>query len=168
MLRKEDFIENKEVSDLVRKVCEIDADYVNTESDVIAKKQPFIISLLLGYQIDLQEDQLDDILRVLLLIWEFFKDKKQYSGKQIQAALFDRIQNRNAEMLKYMDGAESREEQTFITRSDLYNLKSKALFSGVMFLFDHLQSLARMSMYEKGIILVGMKSLIECFEFEMR
>jgi hypothetical protein len=25
-----------------------------------------------------------------------------------------------------------------------------------------------MSMYEKGIILVGMKSLIECFEAEMR
>lgn len=130
---------------MVRKVCEIDADYVNTESDVIAEKQPFIISLLLGYQIDLEEDQLDDILRVLLLIWEFFKDKQQHSGKQIRAAQFDRIQNRNAEMLK-----------------------SKALFSGVMFLFDHLQPLARMSMYEKGIILVGMKSLIECFEAEMR
>ena len=166
MLKKEDFIENKEVSALVRKVCEIDADYLNTESDVIAKKQPFIISLLLGYQIDLKEDQLDDILRVLLLIWEFFKDKQQYSGKQIQAAQFDKIQDRNAEMLKYMDAAENWEEQTFITRSDLSKLKSKALFSGVMFLLNHLQSLARMNMYEKGIILVGMKSLIECFEAE--
>jgi len=66
----------------VRKVCEIDAEYLRTESDIIAEKQPFIISLLLGYQIDLEDDQLDDILRVLLLIWEFFKDKHEFSGKQ--------------------------------------------------------------------------------------
>lgn len=168
MLKKEDFIENTEVSALIKKVCEIDADYVNTESDVIAKKQPFIISLLLGYRFDLKEDQLDDILRVLLLIWEFFKDKQQYSGNQIKADHFERIQKRNAAMLNYMDGAESGEEQTFITKSDLSKLKSKALFSGVMFLLNHLQSLARMDMYDKGIILIGMKSLIECFESETR
>lgn len=123
--------------------------------------------MLLGYRTDLEEDQLEDILRVLLLIWEFFKDKQQYSGQQIQAAQFERIQNRNAAMLKYMDGAESGEEKTFITKSDLSKLKSKALFSAVMFLLNHLQSLARMDMYDKGILLVGMKSLIECFEAEM-
>ena len=67
-------------------------------------------------------------------------------------------------MLKYLSGAESEEEHLFITKSDLSKLKSKALFSGVMFLFDHLKSLDRMDAYDKGVVIIGMKSLIECFE----
>ena len=39
---------------------------LNADSKIIAEKQPFIISLLLGYQIDFEDDQLDDILRVPL------------------------------------------------------------------------------------------------------
>ena len=52
MLKKEDFIENKSVSALVRKVCEIDADYVKTESDVIYRLQivsflPLLLTIIL-------------------------------------------------------------------------------------------------------------------------
>jgi len=35
-----------------------------------------------------------------------------------------------------------------------------------MFQFDHLRSLAKMGINEKSMLIIGMKSLIECFETE--
>lgn len=55
-----------------------------------------------------------------------------------------------------------------VSKSDLSHLKSKALLTGLMYQFDHLQSLSKMGINEKSMLIIGMKSLIECFEAEMR
>jgi len=166
MLNQDDVIENEKVGALIRKLNDIDGDYLNSELEVILEKQPFIISLLLGYRSDFNENELEDIARVLFLIWEFFKDSNNCMSKQIHAQQFEKVQERNISMLRYLDGVNTDEEQSYVTRSDLSHLKSKALLTGVMFQFDHLQSLTKMGINEKGMLIIGMKSLIECFETE--
>jgi len=57
MLNQEDFIDNEKVGELIRKLNVMDEHYMANEIEVIARRQPFIISLLLGYQIDFNNDE---------------------------------------------------------------------------------------------------------------
>jgi hypothetical protein len=51
-----------------------------------------------------------------------------------------------------------------ITGSDLDHLKSKALLSGIFYRFDTQPILMKMDSGLEGTLLIGMKSIIECFE----
>jgi len=50
------------------------------------------------------------------------------------------------------------------TISDLQNLKSKSLLAAIFYRFQNRQVLRKMAFENKGIILIGIKSFIECFE----
>lgn len=75
-----------------------------------------------------------------------------------------RIQQRNVYMLKYFEGEQSRNSKLEVISADLENLNSKSLFTEVIFQFNQKVPLLNMKNETRGIILVGLKSLIECFE----
>lgn len=66
-------------------------------------------------------------------------------------------------MLKYADG-ESSGQRTAIYDHDLQNLKSKALMTAILFQFNSQPNLSDMDGEMKGMILIGIKTFIECFE----
>ena len=161
---EEDKNESLRVGQLIKKVELIDKEYVNKESDLIFKKQPFLISLLLGYHDDLKELELEEIMRIIFLIWEFFKYHNQINQTKISESQFSRIQQRNIYMLKYYEGEEGQKASMELISTDLKNLKSKSLFGGIIFQFFEKIPLIEMEDKTRGNILIGLKSLIECFE----
>ena len=46
--------ESLKVGQLIKMIDHIDKEYVKKESDIISQKQPFLISLKLGYRFDLK------------------------------------------------------------------------------------------------------------------
>lgn len=66
--------ESLKVGQLIKKIDHIDKEYVNKETDVISQKQPFLISLILGYRFDLKELELEEIMKIIFLIWDYFKN----------------------------------------------------------------------------------------------
>ena len=164
VISEEDKKEVLRVGQLIKKFELIDEEYVNKESDLIFKNQPFLISLLLGYRNDLKELELEEIMKIIFLIWEFFKNNSQINQTKISESQFERIQQRNIYMLKYYEGEQGQKASTEFTSTDLRNLKSKSLFGGIIFQFFEKTPLLEMDIEDRGIILVGMKSLIECFE----
>jgi hypothetical protein len=52
IISQEDKNESVKIIQLIKKVDNIDEAYVNSESEIISQKQPFLISLLLGYRFD--------------------------------------------------------------------------------------------------------------------
>ncbi|WP_430936774.1 hypothetical protein [Saccharicrinis sp. 156] len=134
------------------------------QSDKISQQQPFLISLILGYRYDLKSLELEEIMKIIFLIWEFFKEYHQTETEKITEPQFMRIQQRNVHMLKYFEGEQSKKSKLEVISADLENLKSKALFTGVIFQFNQKIALLNMKNETRGIILVGLKSLIECFE----
>ncbi len=142
----------------------IDEKYVNEESDIISQKQPFLISLILGYRFDLKPLELEEMMKVIFLIWEFFKKYPQTEITKITETQFMRIQKRNVYMLKYFEGEKSRNSKLEVISADLENLYSKSLFTGVIFQFNQKAALLNIKNETRGMILVGLKSLIECFE----
>ncbi len=103
-------------------------------------------------------------MKIFFIIWEYFRGNENIRHKQLTEQHFERILKRNLEMLKYLEGESDPAELHNITGSDLDHLKSKALLSGIFFMFDTQSSLVKMDITTKGTLLIGMKSVIECFE----
>ncbi len=108
--------------------------------------------------------ELEEIIKIIFLIWEFFKKHPQTEIAKITETQFMRIQQRNDYMLKYFEGEQSENSKLEVISADLKNLKSKALFTGVIFQFNQKIALLNIKNESRGVILVGLKSLIECFE----
>ncbi len=67
-------------------------------------------------------------------------------------------------MFQYAEGEPEINDRLKIYSRDLHNLKSPALLTAVLFRCNNRPVLSKMDEKKKGIILIGIKSFIECFE----
>ena len=160
---EEDLREAAKISEIVKDIESIDPIAAEKMLDEIFMSQPFLISLLLGYRLDLIKEELDEITKILFVIWRFFNQANVQSRK-ITAESFEKLQLRNIQMIKFLEGEEKAVDRYATISSDLSQLKSKALFSVVFLRFDTRESLQKLEISKKGMVLLGLKSLIECFE----
>jgi hypothetical protein len=159
-----DFKDTDRVAGIINFVESADIAYFDRESNVLHQKQPFFISLFLGYKFDLNKEELGEVIKVIFIIWEYFKDNEKVRTTKVTKEQYERITLRNAYMLNYMIGEPSEKEKSEIVGSDLGHLQSKALLTGIIFKFKTNKILASIMNGKGGIILIGMKTLIECME----
>ena len=60
-ISEHDKIEVSRISEIVLKIDHIDIEYVNSITDEINQYQPFLLSMLLGYQLDLKPKELEEL-----------------------------------------------------------------------------------------------------------
>lgn len=130
---KEDIVK---VSEIIVKINNIDADNANSELDVIFQQQPFLISLILGYKIDLKSEEVEEMMRIIFIIWEYFKQNEIVRQVKITQSLLEKVQLRNMHLLKYLEGEPGKEKKSEIIASDLGHLNSKALLTGIFLRFN--------------------------------
>lgn len=159
-----DFGQTDRVAELVRFCDTADIKTLEQVTDEIYRHQPFLISLFMGYKDDVDMLQLDEVLRVLIIIWLFFKEHENVKSSKITVNTFEARQMKNVRFLKYLDGEPSKQDQDNIIDANLGALESKALFTAVLFKFKEGPALKKLHPEPSGIMLLGMKSLIECFE----
>ncbi|MGF7138314.1 hypothetical protein [Roseimarinus sediminis] len=159
-----DFNETALIAQLIKKTEQIDSDYVNSTSDEIFKYQPFFLSVLLGYHHDVSMGELEEIMKLYFLVWEYFKWNPNLQKKQVTESNFNQIQKRNIEMLRYTQDEQNENDKLKIYSSDIQNLKSKSLLTAIIFRFNERPILLSMDVEKKGAIIIGIKSFIECFE----
>jgi hypothetical protein len=160
----QDFDEATELAGLLQKMDHIDFAYAEKIGDEIFRQQPFFLSVLLGYHMDTTPQELDELMKVYFIIWEYFKFHKKIPQKKITEAYFEKVQLRHIKLLKYVEGEHNPAGIKQIYADDLQQLKSKALFTAVLYRFFNRPVLINMDAQKKGMILVGTKSFIECFE----
>ncbi|MEO6831217.1 MAG: hypothetical protein ABI378_03100 [Chitinophagaceae bacterium] len=161
---QKDFNETTELAQLLTKIDNIDEQYINEISDEIFLRQPFFLTVLLGYRLDTSPEELEEIMIIYFIIWEYFKLNKNVQKRIVMEAHFEKIQDRNISMLLYVQGEPEHTNSMKIYSDDLLNLKSKALFTAVLLRYTTRPVLLKMDAEKRGIILVGIKSFIECFE----
>lgn len=159
-----DFQETEQVAQIVLFCDQADNQTLEQVADEIYRYQPFLISIFLGYKDDVDIFQHDELLRVLIIIWLFFKDRPNVKRTKITEKMFEAKQRKNAQFLKYLEGEPNQKTKEQTTDLNLGALKSKALFSVVLFKIKDGAALKKLDIEFIGIILLGMKSLIECFE----
>jgi len=160
-----DFKETTELAELVKKIDNLNTEYVNALSDEIFQRQPFFLTVLLGYRLDLTAEEFEEIMKIYFLIWEYFKAKRKIPTKKVTEADFEKIQSRDMKMLKYAEGESDQKEISSVYAYDLEKIKSKSLLCTVLFRYNTRPVLIKMDEQTKGIIFVGIKSFIECFEY---
>ena len=161
---KTDLEENRQVAEIIQFCDTADLNALEQIADQIYRYQPFLISIFLGYKDEVDVFQHDEIMRILIIIWRFFQDKKNVKRKQITVKKFEARQRKNVAFLKYLEREPSGQAQKQTTADNLGALKSKALFTAVLFKLKEGPALKKLDPELSGIILVGMKSLIESFE----
>ncbi len=159
-----DYDETGRLAELIKKIDQVDAAYTDRVSDEIFQRQPFFLSVLLGYRFDVSMEELEEIMKIYFLIWEYFRSNPNIQKKQVSQAYFEKAQAKNIEMLKYGEGEPGKLEKTKVYSYNLQKLKSKALWTAIFFRFDNRPMLQKMDTETKGFILIGMKSFIDCFE----
>lgn len=160
----QDFDETTELAGLLQKIDHLDIAYAEKTCDDIFQQQPFFLSVLLGYHMDTTPQELDELMKVYFIIWEYFKHHKKIPQQLITEAHFEKVQQRHIRLLKYVEGEHNPAGIKQIYADDLQQMKSKALFTAVLYRFFNRPGLNHMDAQKKGMILVGTKSLIECFE----
>ena len=163
-ITQKDLDETSEMAELLKKIDNIDENYVNRVSDEIFQRQPFFLSVFLGYRHDVSPEELDEIMKMYFLIWEYFRRHKNVQTKQITQTDFEKIQRRNIQMLHYADGELDQKAKAQVYTSDLQNLRSKALLTAILFMNNNRPVLLNMDPEKKATIYVGTKTFIECFE----
>jgi hypothetical protein len=163
-ISEHDFEEAGDLVELIKKIDGMDPDYVNTVSDEIFTKQPFLLSVLLGYQFDLTLTQMEEVMRVYFLMWEYFKRKGKLPVRKVTEDLFEQVQRKNLKMLKYAEGEPTDKDRQEIYDNDIENIKSKALLAAVFLRFNERPELVAMDIEKRGPVLIGIKSFIECLE----
>jgi 6-pyruvoyl-tetrahydropterin synthase len=159
-----DFTEVKDLAKVQIMIDNIDIEYINAVSEEISKKQPFFLIVVMGFKHDTTFLELEELIRVFFLIWEYFRTNKKVQTIKVTEEHFETVLNKNAAMLQYADGELDVTERMKIFSSNLSNLKSKALLTAVFFRFNEKPVLQKMNQRKKGLIFINIKSIIECFE----
>lgn len=158
------FNETAEIAELMRKIEGFNKDYVFSVSDEIFQRQPFFLSVLLGYKFDVNPTELEEIMKIYFLIWEYFRNNKNVQTKKVTVADFENVEFRYIEMLKYIDGESSKKGKDKLYSHDIEKVKSKPLLTAVLFRLNTRPVLIKMDEQIRGIVLIGIRSFIECFE----
>ena len=166
-ITKKDITETHIVGELIKKVEKIDLQEANNISERIVKNQPFIMSLLIGYKFDVKEEALNDIMKMLFVIYLYFEKKTEINKKQINSREFEKCQNQNIQFLKYFSGEQNSNDKLETNKQYLANLKCKNLFTGILVMSNTQKDFKRINRELKGIILIGMKTLIDCLELNL-
>lgn len=159
-----DFKESIELAELIKKVDNLNSGYVNALLEEIFQRQPFFLTVLLGYRFDVKPEELEEIMKIYFLIWEYFKTNKKIPTKKVTEADFEKIQYRHIQMLKYVEGESDHKEISKVYEYDFEKIKSKSILTAVLFRYNTRPVLIKMDAQSKGIIYIGIKSFIECFE----
>lgn len=159
-----DFNETRDLAGILKKIDNTDATYAEKILDEMFKRQPFFLTVLIGYRLDVTPEELDEIMKVYFIIWEYFRTNRNVQTKEVSQDHFEKAEHRNIQMLKYIEGEPTADAKSDIYGNDLQNLKSKSLMTAVFFRFNERPTLLKMEEMKKVAILIGVKSFIECFE----
>ena len=161
---KQDFKETRDLATIINFCDQADNKTLEQVVDDIYRYQPFLISLFLGYKDDVTPHQHDELIRIIIIIWLFFKDYKGVKKQTINDIQFEQQQQKNVQFLQYLEGEPTLHAQSVTTELNLQQLQSKALFTAVLYRVLEGQHLQHLDTEEQGIMILSLKSLIECFE----
>lgn len=157
-----DLKEATHLAALQQKIDHIDANYVDATSTEIFQRQPFFLTVLLGYRLDTTPPELEEIMKIYFLIWEYFRPNKQVPTKKVTESDFETVQDKFIQIMQEGNLKQTLQAGTLSMESQ--NLRSKALLTAVLFRYNNEPVLRTMDEAKRGIVLVGIMSFIKCFE----
>ncbi len=99
-----------------------------------------MLSIILGYKLDLKPNEHGAIIKIIFMIWEYFKNKV---NKAINEKQFEIVHRNTAYFYKYLEDEELEVERENLIRNDINSIKSKSLLTALLYRFRTEKSLNR-------------------------
>jgi len=156
----------RRIAEIIRHVenNEEDFAFANTVTDELYLYQPFILSMMMGYKMDLTPGELSGVIKLFIVIWEYNKVNSGVRSTPISQERYERVEDRNISVLKNIERSGSDKDRPDYLIEDLNRSDSKALLAALFMQFKENESLRNMAIQTKGPLLIGLKSVIECFD----
>jgi hypothetical protein len=141
-----------------------DLDFVGRITDEIYLHQPFLLYTIMGYKMDLSPEPLDALVKLYLILWEYFKDEPNVRKVAITQQQYEKAEDLQIAMLQTLERLASDKQKEMAVTNNLNRIISKALIALMFAEFKERKALNALDPQTKGILLVGLKSFIQCFE----
>jgi hypothetical protein len=141
-----------------------DFDYANNITDELFRYQPFILSTIMGYKMDVPMDDLPYLINLYVLIWLFYKERNNVRKIKITEEQFAKQETRFISLLKKYEATTSAVEKDRLVNEDLENASSKALNTILIMELKENTVLQRLNRESQGAVLAGYNVIIKCFD----
>jgi hypothetical protein len=141
-----------------------DFDYANNITNELFRYQPFILSTIMGYKMDVAMEDLPDLINLYVLIWLFYRDKKNVRKVQITEQQYSKQESRFVAMLKKYETTISTAAKNKMIDDDLNSFSSKSLYATLVSECRENEILDRLNRESGGAVYAGYITLIKCFD----
>lgn len=98
----------------------------NIVTDELYRHQPFILSMIMGYKMDLSTQELGPLVNLYIAIWEYYKSNANVRAVPITQKTYEMVEDKNMRMLKNFEKMAVDGKQDFLV-NDLKKVDGKAL-----------------------------------------
>lgn len=157
------------IKTILQKIDEMQGGGEESVYTRIYENQPFILSMMMGYEANvdegvLYEEQFNAIRDMLFMVFLFFEQKTDISRKQLTEAEFANQFQLNIDFLDYLSSEEDLDAKLELSESNLSKMRFKNLYTSLMFISNEDKHFQKMDDEYKSATFLEMKTLIECME----
>ena len=152
------------VASLIRMIDSQDPVYFIKVLDDMQLYQPFLLSVLLGYQTDLTPQQHMEVIKIFALIWEYFADHVNLRKKQVREADLEYIVACNIRMIKRFEKETSTKRKNAVLDEELAHINAKGLYAAVIHTVNYGKAFKNIGTKDRAYLVMGLKNIIECIE----
>jgi hypothetical protein len=149
---------------LIRMIDSQDQAYFGKVLDEMHQFQPFLLSVLLGYQFDLTPLQHEKAIKIFALIWEYFADRENLRKKQIREENLEHSLANNIRTLERFGKETSSQSKNAVLADDMARINAKGLYMAIFHMVSSDKVFETMGIRERAYLLMGLKNIIECME----
>ena len=129
----------------------------------IHANQPYLKYLLSVYMGRVNLDEHFEILKLHLLVWNYFKMKNLLPHKVITKEDFEIVHTRHMSLVNYTDKEED-EEAAKVVHREMDLVKARALLSFLLLMLKVNPIFDKMDEQIRGLVFIDLKCSIECIE----
>lgn len=149
------------ISGLMKRVVNYTEPQIMESSESLLKHQPFLVSMMMGYSVDLSPKAFEEILLIYMTIWEYFRNKPNIKRVSLTEKKFTEISMRNLNQIKRAGSGRQKRFKNQLIGKDLDRMLSQSLFAKIVETLQVKPGFAELDPSVKGILLVGFKGIIE-------
>ena len=156
--------EYNKLIEITRRLVDHDKPYISLLLDEIRIYQPFLGSCILGYTVDFKGAEADAVFMLHLLLWAACRDKPACRKTAITESRYNKTMNRNIAFFKYLEKEEGAPAFHEAIAEDLQKNNHGILIAFINLCIKQWPALAQMNHENRNIVIMGIKSFVECFE----
>lgn len=157
-----DLADAARLAPIIAEVNGLDVPRMDVLLERLVKRQPFIMSMLLGYHAAHNPQVFDAIARCILIVWRFHESSGR-DGTPITQDRYEAMMRSNLAMLKYAEGEPGAGGAKAVFANDLATKRGRSVLAALQGILMAQTEMLEQGLPVKGQLLLELSTLNDCF-----